>query len=349
MEKSNYSEEIAKSVFSVNARYTKLQNKTKVLYFNYLKENKSVEEFSKQVEKIWENIDHKFMDKQIIKLQKHIHKDNIEFAIDTNRINGVDYYKPKTEKWVINEEFFKLVPESEFNKLEKKFMYRVIKDYKNKLSFLKKKTKEYQDVYLENILNRYDERINQVIAYYKKDGGIQRYVQLSSYLSMLHNTDLTRSGWNQTLSDADYLGSETFIILYHPFSCPDCQLYQNKPLSKGYVITVLGLEAEEQIGDLLHPNCKCTLSILWDMSQIDKTTPNFMQEEENYKIRQKVNGITLNKNKLRVDLKIAKELGNEELVDKLKSRYYKLNQQEKELINKLPTETLKKQVKAINR
>lgn len=353
MEKSNikvdYSKEIGDAVFSINAKYTELQNQTKILYFTYLQQNKSVEDFTKQVEKLWGNIDHKFMDKQIAKLQELIHSNNVKIAIDTKRINGIDYYKIGKEEWIINQEFFKLVPESEFNKFERKFMNRVIKDYSRKKKLLEKKNDIEKDIYLENSLNNYDERVNQVVAYYNKDGGIQRYTQLSSYLSMLHNVDLTRSGWNQTLADSDYLGIDTFIIPYHPFSCEYCQMYQNKPLSREYVIQVLGLEAEEQIGDILHPNCKCTLSLLWDVSQIDKITPDFMQEQENYQIRQKVNGISLTRNKLEVDLQIARKLGNEGMVDKIEKRLWKLSNQEQKLINKLPTETLRKQVVAINR
>lgn len=353
MEKSNikvdYSKEIGDAVFSINAKYTELQNQTKILYFTYLQKNKSVEEFTEQVEKLWGNIDHKFMDKQIAKLQEMIHSNNVKIAIDTKRINGIDYYKIGKEEWIINQEFFKLVPESEFNKFERKFMNRVVKDYSRKKKLLEKKSNIEKDIYLENSLNNYDERINQVVAYYNKDGGIQRYTQLSSYLSMLHNVDLTRSGWNQTLADSDYLGIDTFIIPYHPFSCEYCQMYQNKPLSREYVISVLGLEAEEQIGDILHPNCKCTLSLLWDVSQIDKITPDFMQEQENYEIRQKVNGISLTRNKLQVDLQLAKKLGNEGMVDKIEKKLWKLSNQEQKLINKLPTNALRKQVVAINR
>lgn len=345
----DYSKEISKAVYSINAHYTELQNKTKILYFTYLQENRTVEDFSKEVEKIWGNIDHEFMDKQISKLQELIHSDNVKIAVDIKRIDGVEYYEIGNQEWIINEEYFKLVPESEFNKYETKFMERVIKDYKKKRELLNNKTEMEKEYYLENLLNRYDERINQVVAYYNKDGGIARYVQLSSYLSMLHNVDLTRSGWNQTLADSDYLGTNEFIIPYHPFSCEYCQMYQNRPLSKEYVINVLGLEAEEQIGDILHPNCKCTLSILWNNSQIDMNTPDYMQEQENYQIRQKVNGISLTRNKLEVDLQLARKLGNEKMVDKIESKLYKLSNQEQQLINKLPSESLKKQVVAINR
>ncbi|MBQ1793662.1 MAG: hypothetical protein II006_03310, partial [Peptostreptococcaceae bacterium] len=66
MQKS--SEEIRKNVYLTNVYYTKLQNKTKELYFSYLDKNKSYDDFEKELSKIWDNIDHSFMDKQIDKL-----------------------------------------------------------------------------------------------------------------------------------------------------------------------------------------------------------------------------------------------------------------------------------------
>jgi hypothetical protein len=74
-----------------------------------------------------------------------------------------------------------------------------------------------------------------------------------------------------------------------------------------------------------------------------------MQEQENYQIRQKVNGISLTRNKLEVDLELARKLGNEGMVDKINKKLWKLSEQEQKLINKLPTESLRKQVVAINR
>lgn len=353
MEKSNikvdYSKYIGSAVYDVNAQYTELQNKTKILYFTYLQQGKPINEFASKVEKLWGNIDHEFMNKQIAKLQEYIHSNNVRLAIDIGRIDGLAYYSPGEQKWIINEDFFKLIPESEFNKLERKFMDRVVKDYSKKKKLLDSKSEIEKDMYLEKYLEGYDERINQVVAYYNKEGKIQRYTQLSSYLSMLHNVDLTRSGWNQTMIDADRLNAQEFIIPYHPFSCEYCQTFQNIPLSKTMVEQIIGTEAEEQVGDILHPNCKCTLSILWDSSQIDTDIPSIIEQEENYEIRQKVNGISLKRNKLEVDLKLAKKLGNESLVDKITNKLKKLSKQETKLVNSLSTPSLKKQVEAINR
>ena len=71
--------------------------------------------------------------------------------------------------------------------------------------------------------------------------------------------------------------------------------------------------------------------------------------DEQYKIRQKVNSLTLKRTNLKTDLKIAKSIGNEGQVDKIKARISKINKAKRDEVGKLPTESLKKQVKAINR
>lgn len=352
MEKSNikvdYSNYIGTAVYNINAMYTDKQNKIKILYFTYLQKGKSVDDFKKQVNKIWGNIDHEFMNKQIAKLQELVHSDNVKLAVDIGRLKGIETYKIGSQEWIINDEFFKLLPESDFNKIEQKYMERVIKDYSKKKKTIDKEEID-TDTYLEERLKTYDEDINQIVAYYNKENQIQRYVQVSSYLSMLHNVDLTRSGWNQTMADADRLKANTFIIPYHPFSCIDCQQYQNQPLSRRYVEQVLGIEATEQVGDILHPNCKCTLSILWDDSQIEMDLPSTEEQAENYQVRQRVNSITLQQSKLETDLILANKLGNQSLVDKINSKLAKLESQKQKMVNSLPTKSLRIQVEAINR
>ena len=125
MQKS--SEEIRKNVYLTNVYYTKLQNKTKELYFSYLDKNKSYDDFEKELSKIWDNIDHGFMDKQIDKLEKMVNSNNVEEAINLGRLDGS--YK-NTEYWVIDEEYFKLTPESQFKKLEQRFKQNVLNQYK---------------------------------------------------------------------------------------------------------------------------------------------------------------------------------------------------------------------------
>ena len=337
------SEYIAESVFNVNAHYTRLQNETKILFFRCLKENRSTEYFRQEAYKIWGNIDHKFMDKQIDKLQELVWGNNIKLAVDKGRLYGE--YIP-TEKWVIDDEYFKLVPEAQFNEFERQFSNRVVRNYDRSKKSL---VGENKDVYIQKKINTYDGEVNQSVPYFSKVGEPIRYVQLSTYLSMLHNTNLTRAGWNQTIGDSEKLRIDKFIIPYHPFSCPHCFEYQNRILTRDEVEDIIGVEAREQEGDLLHPNCKCTLSIYWNSSQIEKVRYSVDEIEEQYNIRQKVNSLTLQKSRIATDMKIEKMLGNEEQFDKLNQKRNAINRSIRELKEELPSTSLKKQVGAINR
>lgn len=339
----NSSSLIAKQVFSVNAFYTKKQNKTKELFFKCLSENKSNEYFKKELHKIWGNVDHRFMDKQIDKLMDVVHSNNVEEALNIGRLKGI--YE-ETENWVIDNEYFKLTPEEYFQKFEQKFEQNVQKAYARSKKTIKDLDSE---TYLEKTLDRYDKTINQAVTYFSKAGKALRQVQLSTYLSMVHNTNLTRAGWNTTMSDSEKLGMDMFIIPFHPFSCPHCFQYQNKPMTRYEVEKVIGVEAKEQQGDILHPNCKCTLSIYWDASQISNKRYSIEEIEEMDKLRQKVNGLTLEKSKLRADYNIAREIGNEALADEYKSRINAINKTIRDIKSTLPSESLKKQITAIKR
>lgn len=338
------SELIDKNVYLVNVRYTKMMNKTKELYFQCLEEGKSKEFFEKEVSKIWDNVDHRFMDKQIAELRELVHNNNVDQAINIGRFKNKEYLE--TLGWTFDDEYFKLTPESDFKMFEKRFKRNVVTNYEVAHNSIKNMDKEE---YLTKKLSKYDKQVNQVVAYYHKNGGLAHYVKLSTYLAMVHNVDLTRSGWNQTLADADKLDMNTYIIPYHPFSCLYCYEYQNKPLSAFQVEQIIGTKAHEQVGNVLHPNCKCTLSIYWSPTQISRETMIRQEVDEQYKIRQKVNSLTLSRTNLKTDLKIAKSIGNEGQVDKIKARISKLNKAIRDEVGKLPTESLKKQVKAINR
>lgn len=336
------SEEISKNVYLINVYYTNKQNKTKLLYFKCLEEGKSYEYFENELSKIWDNIDHRFMKTQINKLQKVVNKQNIEEAINLGRLE--DKYK-ETEYWVIDEEYFRLTPESDFKEFEQRFKRNVLTNYKHAKTSLKYTDKE---TYLNKKIDTYNRSVNQIVSYFNKKGSIVRKVQLSTYLAMIHNVNLTRSGWNQTMSDSHRLGQDMYIIPYHPFSCPYCQLYQNRPLTRVEVETIIGVEAEEQVGDILHPNCKCTLSIYWSSLQIDRPGYSPGQIEDFYDIRQKVNSLTLEKSNLRTDIKIANFLGEQGKVDLLKSKVSVINRNIRELKKQLPNE-LQKQVTQIKR
>lgn len=316
-------------------------NKTKELYFRCLQDNKSIDYFKKEMNKIWNNVDHRFMQKQIEKLKKEIHDNNVNQAINIGRFDK-EYLE--TLNWVIDNEYFKLTPESDFVKFEQRYKNSVIANYDAAKGYINESNKEY---YLNRKMKTYDDELGKMITYFSKSGEPIRQVMLSTYLAMIHNVDLTRGAWNQTMSDSEKLGSEMFIIPYHPFSCPKCFEYQNKPLTKKEVEDLIG-DTEKKV-DILHPNCKCTLDIYWNGIQIDRETEIKSIVEAQYKIRQKVNSLTLQRSRLRTELKIYKELGEEGQADKVRQKINTINKSIREEVGKLPTESLKKQVKAINR
>ena len=335
MKKSNY---IADKVFNINLKYVKLQNKTKELFFKCLDEEHDIDYFKAELEKIWSREDYSYINDEIAEYEAIIHEKNIEGKENIRDI-------PKGEEGSL----FALVPAGVVLGVIRKFERIKAREYK--VSINSPAFKVDKQEYLKMKVNRYTDDI---IPYYsKKTGKLIRMVKPSTYNSMIHNTNLTRAGWNTTLNDADRVGNEYFIIKYHPFSCEHCINHQNKIMSKNEVINMVGF-AEEAEGDILHPNCKCELKIFEDDDLKNIETPfkyNFTREEkiEISKIRQKVNSLTLKKEEVLTDIRIQKRLGNEDEVDKLNQKRNKINKSIRDLKEALPTEELKKQVVAINR
>lgn len=333
MKNSNF---ISESVFNVNVNYVRLQNQTKELFFKCLEENRDVEYFKAKIRELWGKVDYSYQEEQINEYEALIHSQNVEVI--------------KEEKPKEKEIFLPLVPTSAVFKIDKKFVEVKVREYNtsynsyayhnDKQEYLKLKVKKYN---------------NQIVPYYSKETGeIIRYVQPSTYNSMIHNTNLTRAGWNTTLNDADRVGVEYFVIKYHPFSCPHCVAHQNIIMSKQEVIELAGV-ADEADQDILHPNCKCELRMVdssFDLDEIESPFRyNFTNEEkeEIYNIRQKTNSLTLRKEEVITDMKIQKMLGNQDEVDKLNQQRNKINKEIRELKEALPTKELQIQVVAINR
>ena len=120
-----------------------------------------------------------------------------------------------------------------------------------------------------------------------------------------------------------------------------------KILSYNEVLTFT--EAEQQEGDILHPNCKCELLLYTPLTKLERQRMSMEEIETYYDIRQKVNSLTLKKERLLTDTRIQKRLGNMDQVDKLNSQRNVINSQIRDLINELPTDEMKKKVVAINR
>ena len=121
-------------------------------------------------------------------------------------------------------------------------------------------------------------------------------------------------------------------------------------MTRRQVEDLIGVIAEDEIsGDILHPNCKCTLQLYTRYTDIEKPGYSLEEQEEQYEIRQKVNSLTLEKERIKTDMKIQKSLGNIDEYDELNKKRNKINAKIRDYKNELPTEELQRQVVAINR
>ena len=347
------SSNIADSVFKVNLKYVELQNETKELFFRCLNENKDISYFSDQIREIWGNLDYSFMQDEITEYEALIHERNVEGKEITEVSKQGDIFDLVPLAVIIGiERKFVKQKEKEY-KSSHKYVNKIETDIKNATSETYKEIKkEQKQEYLKLKVQRYT---NQIVPYYSQSTGKKiRDVELSTYCSMIHNTNLTRAGWNQTLKDAEQINYNYFVIPYHPFSCEHCIDHQNRVMTRQQVINLIGV-AEEKEGDILHPNCKCVLVAIKNYNDIDKIESPFrysLTREEKINIsniRQKTNSLTLQKEKIKTDMKIQKSLGNQDEVDKLNQQRNKINKTIRDLKEELPTTSLKKQLTAINR
>lgn len=331
----NSSQFISESVFRANIKYSELQNETKELFFKCLYEGRDLDYFKAKLEQLWGNIDRSILQQELDEYEAMIHEYNV---------NDREIIKEEDNGSMI----FALIPISEALKQEKRFVKLKIKEYEDTLN-----SKGYQNNKQEYLKLKVKKYNNQIVPYYvydKNTGELNyiRYVQLSTYEAMIHNTNLVRTGWNTTINDADSVGISKFWIPYHSFSCEHCLAHQNRILTKEEVIDLIGM-AEEQDGDILHPNCKCQI-VMYDFgTRFNRPKYSNMELKEQYTIRQKVNTLTLAKDRLRTDMKIQQMLGNIAEVDKLNQKRNKINSEIRDLKEALPTDSLKKQVVAINR
>lgn len=345
----NSSDYINKKVYNVNLKYAKLQNKTEELFFQCLDEGKNVEYFIKKLEEIWGNIDYSFIQEDIDNYIDMLQEYNLQsLGIQQNQkdykalkimaLTGIALALYKEQQERANEEKRKII------QLEETFQEYIVRKYKQYLN--SPEYKNNKEEYLKLKVPKYN---SQIVPYKLKKGGY-RWVQLSTYVSMIHNTNLTRSAWNNTITDALYLGYTKFYIPPHAFSCDHCVHYQGRQLDINEVFELVNdinlAEDEERSisNEILHPNCKCTLMIYRENIKLQQ--PN---KDQYYDIRQKVNSLTLQKERLLTETKIQKRLGNQDEVDKLNNQRKVINSQIRDLINELPNTELKRKVVAINR
>lgn len=327
---------IASNVFGVNLKYSRLQNKSKELFFRCLDEGRDIEYFEKELRKIWNIDDEHYIENQIIEYRSIIHEINTNKEMTTEEKKDIKVIGLAIVLGLITStnELFKKDKVKEYGIRLNSYAYKVDKEE-----------------YLKKLLPKYT---NDIKPYYKQGlpktrENIVRIVKPSTYNSMTYNTALTKNGWIQTLNDGSDVGIENYYVKGHSFSCPYCAKHQNKVMTKEECIELLGT-SEEGATDLLHPNCKCEL-VFYERGKKPKpyNEKKLIELEEQYHIREKVMGLELKKEEIVSNMKIAKSLGQEDLFDKYNQQRNKINSSIRELKEQLPTAELQKQVVAINR
>ena len=309
------SQDIKEDVYKYKKETTRFMDKVKTLFFTYLIAKKGKELYDKRIDKEYKNYT-----SGINKLKKSSFKIFDIKKVDTEQVQSImDSFKLDLTSTKTEDDKYMKVIKNFYAKTEK----TLEKEWISEKDYLSAKVKEFDKV--EKVV-----RYNRV----KKDGNYV-YFDIASYDSMVFNTNLARTGIRETIKDSLIRGYDVVYIEPHPFSCPLCQSLQGKFYSiTGETLIYNGmmiesLEDAQQQG-LFHPNCT---HIPRRAYPEDKVSDKYTSEnwEEKYNIRQKLNSIELEKQRLKSDIKIYEQLGNYEEVDKGKQKLKKYNEKIKEL------------------
>lgn len=321
---------IEDKVWEMNIKYIRMMRKTKEKFFEYLLDNKSTKEYSKGIKGLW-NIDHSFMDEAIKELNKMVSEQDIKdyekYEKPITKQQSEKLTKGKLYYKVQDKDVYPLNPDSDFIKIEQQYVNKHIKYYERQKEILNKVPDEEE--YLSNIVEKYD-KVDKTIPYFNKNGTLRCYNTVATYNSMLYNWNLTHSAWNRTMYDAKVLNNHLFYLPAHPNACPLCAEYQ------GYVYADkkgLGYPLKEDAvkGGVGHPNCKHVWTLYWDKAQIQDEKWNSPEDIENYKTKQKIQSLDLEKSRLLSDRRIYQKLNDQEMVDKTTAKIKKLREKINEL------------------
>lgn len=319
------SNDIKDQVYKSKKETSKFQNKVKIAFFGALTAGVTYLVFKDEIDGLYAEYKNKIT---------NIHKKGYEEVQEQTKELEVDKYTSEEEtplKRRLNEllEYFSLDTKT---KTEDDLFIRVIANYyKSSLKTLES-GKVDKFTYLTKKVKDYD-KIEKVVAYYDKDGNIRAYFDLSSYDSMVYNTNLQRLGVQEMLKDAIRRNYDIVYIEPHPYSCDKCMDYQGTFISltgenvgqifNGYLITE-SLESAIE-GGLLHPNCTHVPRKAY-YSDLPSKEYSGAEWNEKYDNRQKKQSLELKKERLLSDKKIYKELGNYAEVDKINQKIKVLNQ-----------------------
>lgn len=285
---------IDKEVLLTVQKYDKKLNKTELTYFRNLLEEKNPQEMLEYLNKEY-TIDHTYMIKAIDEIKQLIKKKD----------------KIKTFEAIrdIIPNLLEINPIEDFKRSELDYAQRVLNKYTQDLADIK--TQKDKTQYLTTKIKTYTRNVEQYIPYFH-NGFVWSMQNLATYNSMLYNVNLTRTAWNQSYKDSILLENDKFIINTHPFACPHCLQHQGKIYTRQELEDIIGIAVEDGAKEILHPNCKCTLSIYWDKTQLERQNKT---TEEDYRLDQKAKSLQRQINKRRTEKQAFEDIGNEEMAD----------------------------------
>lgn len=299
---------IDEQVLYVVTKYDEKLHRTEKEYILGLLKNKSPEKMLQYLNKEY-TIDHSYMIKSLEELRIKVAK--------KDGLTTLEEQRKMPDLLSIN-------PIDKFTYEEQTYADKVINRY----------TEDYADIqqqedlesYLSTKIKNYDKNIEQFKPYFH-NGLVSSMQTLSTYNSMLYNVNLTRTAWNQAYKDSYILDNDKFIINSHPFACPYCLEHQGKIYKRSELENLVNTAIEEGATEILHPNCKCTLSLYWDKEQKEQklTTP------QDYELDQKEKMITRQLSKIRTEKDLYKEIGNNRMAQKKQEQIRRLLEERKNI------------------
>ncbi len=294
---------IDEKVYLFQTNYFKKLLSSKLYFFDYLYQGKSVVEFEEILKGVWKNLNFDFMNRSIKDLEKMV-----------SQLNKNDLTIEDIKLDYLNQ----LVDEKAFKTLTDKFMQDMIKNYESKLQMLD--TEINKEAYLSNYMSSYD-KAQQTIPYFNKNGTIHSFHTVASYCSMLFNTNLTRSAWNRTLYDSQVLNNDLVYLPAHTFACPKCMQFQGKIYSISGKSKVYPSQQIAILGGVGHPNCKHSFLLYWEgITDIEADKYNSAEWEEKYKIKQKIKALDREIDKANNNAKIYEEINDTNKLQKEKKK-----------------------------
>ena len=294
--------------------YERLMYTTERIFINALMNR--IDSIKQWTDELWNNIDHEYMVTTLEEIKKDIIKNDYDSylkfkntSLDIEELfDDLEEILKQTDKIP---DLYKINEISKFKTVEKSYGEHISKSYKKRLETID----EVDEVeYLTKQIKNFN-KLEETIPYRDKNGLIVRRVNPSTYLSMLYNVNLTRTGWNQTFKDADYFEKDIMKLEYHPLSCPKCAPMQEKLYSiSGKSNRYSSVEYAYQRG-VGHPNCKCEWSIYWNKEQM-RPLPYTKTTDDDYKIDQQKKAVERELRRAENDLNLYNMIGNGEMVDK---------------------------------